>query len=104
MRAEDVSPREAAAARARIAPLVASAGDRVREELVELGALLICAYPAFGPLIDAHPEDLLSLSRGTRQARDLRAYRRLAASAIGDLSDAVRVRRGLRRWAAREKL
>ncbi len=104
MRAEDVSPREAAAARARIAPLVATAGDRVRGELIELGALLICSYPAFGPLIDAHPEDLLALSRGTRQARDLRAYRRLAATAIGDLSDAVRVRRGLRRWTAREKL
>ena len=104
MRAEDVSPREAAAARARIAPLVASAGDRVRDELVELGALLVCSYPALGPQIDAHPEDLLALSRGTRQARDLRAYRRLAASAVGDLSDTTSMRRGLRRWAAREKL
>ncbi len=104
MRAEDVSPREAAAARARIAPLVASAGDRVRAELVELGALLVCSYPAFGPVIDAHPEDLLALARGTRQARDLRAYRRLAAGAVGDLSDGTRVRRGLRRWTAREKL
>src|SRR5450432_4006896 len=104
MRAEDVSPREAAAARARIAPLVASAGERVRDELVELGALLVCTYPAFGPQIDAHPEDLLALSRGTRQARDLRAYRRLASSAVGDLSDGARVRTGLRRWAAREKL
>ena len=104
MRAEDVSPREALAARARIAPLVASSGDRVRAELIELGALLICSYPAFGPLIDAHPEDLLALARGTRQARDLRAYRRLAASAVGDLSDGARVRRGLRRWTAREKL
>jgi glutamate-ammonia-ligase adenylyltransferase len=104
MRAEDVSPREAAAARARIAPLVATAGDRVRGDLVELGALLVCSYPAFGPLIDAHPEDLLALSRGTRQARDLRAYRRLAASAVGDLADGARVRRGLRRWTAREKL
>ena len=104
MRAEDVSPREALAARARIAPLVASSGDRVRAELVELGALLVCSYPAFGPLIDAHPEDLLALARGTRQARDLRAYRRLAASAVGDLSDGARVRRGLRRWTSREKL
>ena len=104
MRAEDVSPREAAAARARIAPLVAGAGDRVRGDLVELGALLVCSYPAFGPLIDAYPEALLALSRGTRQARDLRAYRRLAATAIGDLTDSARVRRGLRRWTAREKL
>jgi glutamate-ammonia-ligase adenylyltransferase len=104
MRAEDVSPQDATAARARIAPLVASAGDRMREELVELGALLICAYPAFAPQIDAHPEDLLALARGTRQARDLRAYRRLASSAVGDLSDGDRVRRGLHRWAAREKL
>ncbi len=104
MRAEDVSPRDAAAARERLRPLLASAGERVRAELVELGALILCAYPAFAPLIDAHPEDLIALARGTRPARDLRAYRRLAASAVGDLSDGGRVRRGLRRWAAREKL
>jgi glutamate-ammonia-ligase adenylyltransferase len=104
MRAEDVSPREAAAARDRMVPLVAWAGERVRDELVELGALLICAYPAFAPAIDAHPEDLIALARGTRSARDLRGYRRLAASAVGDLADGARVRRGLRRWAAREKL
>lgn len=104
MRAEDVHPREAAAARERIVPLLGSTGERVREDLIELGALILCAYPAFGPLIDAHPEDLIGLARGTRTVRDLRAFRRLAASAVGDLSDGARVRRGLRRWAAREKL
>ncbi len=104
MRAEDVYPREATAVRERLLPLLAAAGERVRDELLELGTLILCAYPAFGPLIDAHPEDLIALGRGTRTVRDLRAFRRLAASAVGDLSDGARVRRGLRRWAAREKL
>ncbi len=104
MRAEDVAPRDAAAVRARIASLVGSAGERVRDDLVELGALLVCAYPAILPAIEAHPDDLLALGRGTRQARDLRAYRRLAAIAVGDPTDAAGVRRGLRRWANREKL
>ena len=62
------------------------------------------AYPALAAGIDAHPEDLAGIVRGARQARDLRTYRRLAAAAAGDLSDAIGVRRGLRRFAAREKL
>jgi glutamate-ammonia-ligase adenylyltransferase len=71
---------------------------------VDLRALLRDAYPALTAGIDAHPDDLAGLARGARQARDLRAYRRLAASAVGDLSDADGARRGLRRFAAREKL
>jgi glutamate-ammonia-ligase adenylyltransferase len=70
----------------------------------ELRALLRDAYPALAPEVDAHPEDLAAMARGTRQARDLRTYRRLAAAAVGDLSDAAGVRRGLRRFAARERL
>jgi glutamate-ammonia-ligase adenylyltransferase len=62
------------------------------------------AYPALARGLDAHPEDVAALARGTRQARDARTYRRLAAGAVGDLSDPVAVRRGLRRFAAREKL
>jgi glutamate-ammonia-ligase adenylyltransferase len=62
------------------------------------------AYPALAPGIEAHPEDLAGLVRGARQARDLRSYRRLAAAAVGDLSDLDSARRGLRRFAAREKL
>jgi glutamate-ammonia-ligase adenylyltransferase len=62
------------------------------------------AYPALAPGLDAHPEDLAGIVRGARQPRDLRTYRRLAATAAGDLSDATTVRRGLRRFAAREKL
>ncbi len=52
------------------------------------------AYPALAPGLDAHPEDLAGIVRGARQPRDLRTYRRLAAAAAGDLSDAVTVRRG----------
>jgi [glutamine synthetase] adenylyltransferase / [glutamine synthetase]-adenylyl-L-tyrosine phosphorylase len=66
---------------------------------------MLCeAYPALAPGIDAHPEDLAGIVRGTRQARDLRTYRRLAATAVGDLSDGEATLRGLRRFATREKL
>ncbi|MGH7295202.1 MAG: bifunctional [glutamate--ammonia ligase]-adenylyl-L-tyrosine phosphorylase/[glutamate--ammonia-ligase] adenylyltransferase, partial [Polyangiaceae bacterium] len=70
----------------------------------QLRAMLREAYPALEQGLEAHPEDLASLARGTRQARDARTYRRMAAAAVGDLSDHAAVRRGLRRFAAREKL
>jgi [glutamine synthetase] adenylyltransferase / [glutamine synthetase]-adenylyl-L-tyrosine phosphorylase len=104
VRADDVAPLEAAAARGRVASILGAAGERPRDELVEIGALLVCAYPALTAAIEAHPEDLVALARGTRHARDARAYRRLAALAVGDLSEPARVRRGLRRLAAREKI
>jgi glutamate-ammonia-ligase adenylyltransferase len=66
--------------------------------------MLCAAYPALERSLDAHPEDLASVARGTRQPRDLRAYRRMAAAAVGDPSDHDAVRRGLRRFGAREKL
>jgi glutamate-ammonia-ligase adenylyltransferase len=72
--------------------------------VAELRAALTEAYPALGRSIDAHPEDLTAIARGVRRARDARTYRRLAAAAVGDLGDAQGVRRGLRRFAAREKL
>ncbi len=90
--------------RARIAARLTLAGERPRDDLLELGTLIACASPALDRAIDAHPEDLLAVARGIRQARDLRAYRRLASIAVGDLSDGNRVRKGLRRLAAREKL
>jgi glutamate-ammonia-ligase adenylyltransferase len=70
----------------------------------DLRAMLREAYPALAAGLETHPEDLAGLSRGTRQARDLRTYRRLAAAALGDLSELDGVRQGLRRFAAREKL
>ncbi len=70
----------------------------------DLRAQLSEAYPALAASLEAHPEDLVVLSRGTRQARDLRTYRKLAATAVGDLSDGAAVRSGLRRFARRERL
>ncbi len=70
----------------------------------DLRALLGEAYPALAPGLDAHPEDLAGIVRGARGPRDLRTYRRLAAAATGDVSDAGAVRHGLRRFAAREKV
>jgi glutamate-ammonia-ligase adenylyltransferase len=103
MRAEDVAPLEASSIRARLAARLAST-DRVRDDVVELGALIAAAYPGLARDVEAHLDDLISLARGTRQARDARAYRRLAATAVGDVTDRARVQRGLRRLATREKL
>ena len=70
----------------------------------ELRAKLSDAYPALARSIDLYPEDLAGLARGTRQARDLRTYRRLAAAALGAPADVEAVRKALRRFAARERL
>jgi glutamate-ammonia-ligase adenylyltransferase len=64
----------------------------------------MCAYPALVASIEAHPEDLVAVGRNIASPRDRRAYRRLASIACGDIADAVAVRRGLRRFAGREKL
>lgn len=72
--------------------------------VVELRSRLIDAYPALARSLDLFPEDLAMLARGTRQARDLRSYRRLASAALGALSEIDGVRRGLRRFATRERL
>jgi len=102
--ADDIAPGEAREARARIASRLAAIGERAGGDVVELGALLACAYPALARSIDSNPEDLVAIAHGTSQARDLRAYRRLAAVTIGDIADPARVVRGLRRFASREKL
>ena len=73
-----------------------------RDAHVELANRIRDAYPALAITLDAHPEDLAPLARGTRQARDLRTYRRLAAAAVG--GDAEDLRGGLRRFARRERL
>ncbi|MGD0673806.1 MAG: bifunctional [glutamate--ammonia ligase]-adenylyl-L-tyrosine phosphorylase/[glutamate--ammonia-ligase] adenylyltransferase [Polyangiaceae bacterium] len=106
VRAEDIAPFEAEALRVRMAELLAGAGERAREDAVELGALLAAAYPGLARGIDSHPEDLLAVARGQRHMRDrdVRTYRRLALTAIGDVTDREKVQRGLRRLVAREKM
>ncbi len=104
MGADEIAPDEADAVRARVKARLAAAGGRPTGEVIELGAMIVCAYPALARAIDAHPEDLIAVSGGLRQARDLREYRRLASIAVSDMTDALQVRHGLRRLAAREKL
>jgi glutamate-ammonia-ligase adenylyltransferase len=104
MRAEEIAPEEAPAARARAQAWIERAHERPRSDLVEIGALVACAYPALAQALDAHPEDLVSAASARKEARDVRAYRRLAVEVVGDLADPARVRRGLRRFVAREKL
>jgi [glutamine synthetase] adenylyltransferase / [glutamine synthetase]-adenylyl-L-tyrosine phosphorylase len=76
----------------------------VRDEALEVGVLLACAYPAMAPLIEANPGDVIALARGgARAARDARFYRRAAAAHIAREGD-LGVKRGLRVLARREKL
>jgi [glutamine synthetase] adenylyltransferase / [glutamine synthetase]-adenylyl-L-tyrosine phosphorylase len=71
----------------------------------ELAAALSTAYPALRGHIATRPEDLQAISRGKlRLARDLRGYRRIAASFVPDLSDHDAVRRGLRLFVQRERM
>lgn len=104
LRAEAVAPLAADPARGLVRAALARLELPLRDDLIELGALLCVAYPALASLIHAHPEDLVSVAPGLRHARDARAYRRLAQAAGGDDADCAAVRRALRRFAAREKL
>ncbi len=70
----------------------------------ELRAKLVDAYPALARSLDAFPEDVAALARGTRQARDARSYRRLLSVSMGGAADVVELRRVLRRFAGRERL
>ncbi|MDF2692100.1 MAG: Glutamate-ammonia-ligase adenylyltransferase [Labilithrix sp.] len=71
----------------------------------ELAGTLMTAYPALRAQLQSRPDDLMVIGKGRlRIAKDLRAYRRLAASFVHDLSDHDGVRRGLRRFAQRERL
>lgn len=71
----------------------------------ELAAALSTAYPALRGHIATRPEDLQAISRGKiRLARDVRMYRRIAASFVPDLSDLDAVRRGLRLFVQRERM
>src|SRR4051812_47897664 len=103
--AESISREEAQGARRRFVDLAKARGLPVSDEIADVAALLACAYPALARWIDAHPEDAVAALRGgLRLARDARSYKRIALPLLGDLSDAEGVRRGLRVFAAREKL
>jgi glutamate-ammonia-ligase adenylyltransferase len=104
MRAEEIAPREAAAARTRAEARLRRTEAGRAADLVELSALLECAYPAMAQALEAHPEDLVATATGVNEARDAHSYRRLASRAVGDPSRSDGVRRGLRRFVAREKL
>jgi glutamate-ammonia-ligase adenylyltransferase len=72
---------------------------------VELATALLVAYPGLRAQVVSRPDDVLAIAKGRlRIARDLRTYRRLAASFVPDLSSHEEVRRGLRLFAQRERL
>ena len=74
-------------------------------EAAYLAALLSAAYPALRQQMLTRPEDVVAIAHGTmRIARDLRTLRRLGLSFVGNLDDALAVRRGLRLFAQRERL
>jgi glutamate-ammonia-ligase adenylyltransferase len=103
VRAEVIAPIAADPARRLVRAALTRLESPLRDDVVELGAMLCVAYPALASIIDTHPDDLVAVARGVRHARDARSYRRLAQIATGD-GDPTRVRRGLRRFSAREKL
>src|SRR5579883_1044063 len=102
--AEAIAGAEAESARHKWRELLREGADAAREDAVELATLLECAYPALARDIAARPRDVVAIARGTKQARDLRSYRRVALSLVGDATSGEAVRRGLRVFAAREKL
>ena len=102
--ADSIARTEAVEARARFQAAVGEQGLAATDDAVDLAALLSCAYPSMAPSILAHPEDVVAIARGTKLARDARAYRRSALTIIGDVTDNAGVRRGLRRFAHRERL
>jgi glutamate-ammonia-ligase adenylyltransferase len=74
-------------------------------EAAYLAALLSAAYPALRQQILTRPEDVVAIAHGKmRIARDLRTLRRLGLSFVGNLDDALAVRRGVRLFAQRERL
>jgi glutamate-ammonia-ligase adenylyltransferase len=103
--ADSISRAEAQAARERFAELARERGLVASDEAIDLAALLECAYPAMAHEIAARPKDVMDIARGgTRAARTDRAYKKLAAAEVGDPSDEHGVRRGLRRFAGRERM
>ncbi|MDP9002185.1 MAG: bifunctional [glutamate--ammonia ligase]-adenylyl-L-tyrosine phosphorylase/[glutamate--ammonia-ligase] adenylyltransferase, partial [Myxococcota bacterium] len=104
MRADVIAPLAADQARGLVRAALTRIDVMPRVDLVELGALLCVAYPVLAAGIAARPEDLVKIAPGIRHARDVRGYRRRAATSVGDHSAPERLRSGLRRFAAREKL
>ncbi|WP_437648944.1 bifunctional [glutamate--ammonia ligase]-adenylyl-L-tyrosine phosphorylase/[glutamate--ammonia-ligase] adenylyltransferase [Sorangium sp. So ce362] len=70
-----------------------------------IAALLTAAYPAIGAIIEANPELAERLAaEGHQTARDRATYLARIRDRIGDVSDAARVRRELRRIAREERI
>jgi glutamate-ammonia-ligase adenylyltransferase len=101
---DSIARGEAPEARRRFVEAAAERGLTPSDEAVDLGALLACAYPALARIVTARPDDVIVIARGTKQARDVRAYRRAAHALIGDMSDEEAVAHGLRVFANRERL
>jgi [glutamine synthetase] adenylyltransferase / [glutamine synthetase]-adenylyl-L-tyrosine phosphorylase len=104
VRPEAIAPLSAASARQSVRAALARVAVVPGDDLLDLGALLWVAYPALSAAIEAHPEDLVAIFPGLGHARDSEAYRRAATLDVGRVADETRVRHGLRRFAAREKL
>ena len=102
--AESIAGADAPEAKKRFTEVVTARGLTASEEAADLASLLTCAYPALARSIDAFPEDVVAVARGMKQARDPRAYKRVALGLIGDMTDHAAVRRGLRVFARRERL
>ena len=103
-RPELIAPSDHRGVRARVALALQGAGIAPSPELVELGTLLSCAYPALAPAVESHPEALVAIEMGLTEKRSAAEYRRRLGLAGQVADDGEAVGRALRRFAAREKL
>ena len=104
-RAEAIAGDRAEPTRARLLESANASSERVGEEALDFALAISCAYPAYARPLENHWDDVVAVTRaGTKTARDLRTYRRLVSTHVGDGTDADLVRRGLRVFARREKL
>src|ERR1700689_3114498 len=102
--AESIGRAEAPEARKRFVAAAASRGIQATEDAADLASLLACAYPATAGSIEAWPEDVIAIARGTKRARGAGAPRPPAPGLSGARPEEGGVRPAPRFFARRERL
>jgi len=103
-RPEQVAPADHRRVRFVVKSSLERGGISATAELLELGTLVSCAYPALLREIETHPDRLRYIADGLAQRRSIEDYRQELGDAARSIGDGALVARNLRRVAAREKL